>query len=185
VTVESPGPFLKYLILVPLTLLPIINPLSAVPAFTATAGTNRMVVCKFARQVAVNSWFVLVGSMLVGVYVLDIFGISLQVVRIGGGLLVAASGWHMLASKGGDEVHQAIAHQSVDLTDREGDGHDRRGDLPELPARRPGDGQAGRRGGDGHHAPVRLHPAVHRHRDHVDRLGGPEPHNQLIVKDCP
>jgi multiple antibiotic resistance protein len=34
--------------------------------------------------------------MLIGTYVLALFGISLPVVRIGGGLLVAATAWHML-----------------------------------------------------------------------------------------
>ena len=34
--------------------------------------------------------------MLIGTYVLGVFGISLPIVRIGGGLLVAATAWHML-----------------------------------------------------------------------------------------
>jgi multiple antibiotic resistance protein len=105
--------------LVPLTLLPIINPLGTAPIFNATAGSDRQVVRKFARQVAINSWMVLVVSMLVGIYVLDFFGISLQIVRLGGGLLVAAVGWRSLASHGQDEVQQAVAHRQIDLTDTE------------------------------------------------------------------
>jgi multiple antibiotic resistance protein len=108
-------PFLKALVIVPLTLLPIINPLAGAPIFTATAGKSDLVVKHMARQVAINSWFVLVGSMLVGTYVLELFGISLPIVRIGGGLLVAASGWRMLNHKDQDEVRAAIAHSSADL----------------------------------------------------------------------
>jgi multiple antibiotic resistance protein len=52
-------------------------------------GTNRAIARRLARQVAINSWFVLVVSMLIGTYVLAFFGVSLPVVRIGGGLLVA------------------------------------------------------------------------------------------------
>jgi multiple antibiotic resistance protein len=108
-------PFLKALVLVPLTLLPIINPLAGAPIFTATAGHSDTVVKRMARQVAINSWFVLVGSMLVGTYMLELFGISLPIVRIGGGLLVAASGWRMLNHKEQDEVRAAIAHSSAEL----------------------------------------------------------------------
>jgi len=112
-------PFLRSLALVPLTLLPIINPLASAPIFAATAGTERPVVRKFARRVAFNSWMLLVVSMLVGIYVLDFFGISLQIVRLGGGLVVAAMGWRALNSKGSDDVQQAVAHRTPEPTDTE------------------------------------------------------------------
>ena len=112
-------PFLKSLVLVPLTLLPIINPLSAAPVFIATAGTNPLVIRRMARQIAINSWFILVASMLVGIYVLDFFGISLPIVRVGGGLLVAASGWRMLNRTGGSDVQKAVADRPADLTHHE------------------------------------------------------------------
>lgn len=112
--------FLKALVIVPLTLLPIINPLSGAPVFTATAGSNPLVSSQLAKQVAINCWFVLVVSMLVGTYVLDIFGISLPIVRIGGGLLVAATGWRMLNSHDDDAVRQAVANsQGTALTEVE------------------------------------------------------------------
>jgi len=108
--------FFKSLVLVPLTLLPIINPLSGAPVFAATAGGNPVVVRRMARQVALNSWCVLVVSMLVGIYVLDFFGISLAIVRIGGGLVVAASGWRMLNSRGRNDVQQAVADDEAVLS---------------------------------------------------------------------
>jgi multiple antibiotic resistance protein len=89
-------PFLKALILIPVTLLPIINPLSTAPIFVATVGANRSIAQRLARQVAINGWFVVVVSMLIGTYVLAFFGVSLPVVRLGGGLLVAATAWRML-----------------------------------------------------------------------------------------
>jgi multiple antibiotic resistance protein len=67
--------------------------------------------------VAINCWFVLVASLFVGTYVLELFGISLPIVRIGGGLLVAASGWRMLNHSDDDEVHAAVKRsQSAALT---------------------------------------------------------------------
>ena len=92
-------PFLKSVLLIPLTLLPIINPLSGMPVFTSQAGHNPTVVRKMARQVAINCWFILVASILIGHYLLDIFGISLAIVRIarrasGGGLGLAHAVQH-------------------------------------------------------------------------------------------
>ena len=112
-------PFLKALILVPVTLLPIINPLSTAPLFVATVGANRSITKPLARQVAINAWFVVVASMLVGTYVLAFFGVSLPVVRLGGGLLVAATAWRMLHRAEDDDVHAAAAVEASTLSDAE------------------------------------------------------------------
>jgi multiple antibiotic resistance protein len=112
-------PALKALALVPLTLLPIINPLSTAPVFAAATGGDRMLSKRLARQVALNSWFVMVGAMLIGTYVLAFFGISLPVVRIGGGLLVASTGWRMLHKNESDEVQTAASQQAGRLSDAE------------------------------------------------------------------
>jgi multiple antibiotic resistance protein len=112
-------PFLKALILIPVTLLPIINPLSTAPLFVATVGANRSIAQRLARQVAINGWFVVVTSMLIGTYVLAFFGVSLPVVRLGGGLLVAATAWRMLHRTEDDDVHAAAAEQAATLSDAE------------------------------------------------------------------
>ena len=110
---------LKSLILIPVTLLPIINPLSTAPVFVALIGSNRAASKPLARQVAINSWFVLVAAMLIGTYVLALFGISLPVVRLGGGLLVAATGWRMLNRTDDDDVHAAAAENAATLSPAE------------------------------------------------------------------
>jgi multiple antibiotic resistance protein len=72
---------------------------------------------RLARQVAINCFFVLSASLLIGTYVLELFGISIPIVRIGGGLLVAASGWRMLNRSEEDEVTAAVQRsQRGDLT---------------------------------------------------------------------
>jgi multiple antibiotic resistance protein len=110
--------FLHALALVPVTLLPIINPLGGAPVFMMTAGGDPAVTQQLARQVTINCWFVLVASMLVGTYVLELFGISLPIVRIGGGLLVAASGWRMLNSSDDDEVQAAVKRSQLSSLSR-------------------------------------------------------------------
>jgi multiple antibiotic resistance protein len=53
--------------------------------------------------------------MLIGTYVLAIFGISLPVVRVGGGLLVAATAWRMLHRTEDDDVHAAAAEKAAEI----------------------------------------------------------------------
>ncbi len=112
-------PFLKALVLIPVTLLPIINPLSTAPVFAGTVGANRALSAPLARQVAINSWFVLVASMLFGTHILEIFGITLPVIRLGGGVLVAATGWRMLNRTEDDDVHKAALDEAATLSDAE------------------------------------------------------------------
>ena len=112
-------PMLKGLILVPITLLPIINPLSTAPIFAASVRGNDQMGAQLARQVAINAWFVIVVSILIGTYVLALFGISLPVVRIGGGLLVAATGWRMLHRQEEDDVHAAAAAVTTEMSSAE------------------------------------------------------------------
>lgn len=89
----------KEMFLVPVTLLPIINPLSIASIFVSSVGAKHGLARMLARQIGMNVAWVIIASMLVGTYVLTIFGISLAVVRFGGGLLVAASAWRMLAAR--------------------------------------------------------------------------------------
>jgi multiple antibiotic resistance protein len=110
---------LHALLVVPLTLLPIMNPLSSAPVFMLTAGDDAGNTKRLARQVSLNCLYVILGALFVGTYVLDIFGISLPIVRVGGGLLVAASGWRMLDKSEDDEVRAAVARGQVALSARE------------------------------------------------------------------
>jgi len=116
---STPVPALEQLIhalfIVPLTLLPIINPLSSAPIFMTTAGHDPENTRRLARQVALNCWYVILGALFVSTYVLDFFGISLPIVRIGGGLLVAASAWRMLNRSEDDEVRAAVAREHVGM----------------------------------------------------------------------
>jgi multiple antibiotic resistance protein len=50
-----------------------------------------------SQKVAIYSFFLLIGSLLWGVKILTFFGISIYAVQIGGGLVVAATGWSLLA----------------------------------------------------------------------------------------
>lgn len=84
-------------------LLPIVNPIGSAALFLAlTQGHPAPIRQTLSRKIAVNSFFLLGASVLVGTYVLRFFGISIPVVQIGGGLVVLATGWGMLNQKEGE-----------------------------------------------------------------------------------
>ena len=80
-------------------LLPIVDPLGNAPIYlaliTALTPAER---ARMAKLVALNSFFLLLVSILVGAYVLDFFGVSIPAVQVGGGIIVCAIGWSLLNS---------------------------------------------------------------------------------------
>jgi len=101
--------FTKSILLVLTALLPIINPPGAAPIFlTYTQGSSDKERKAIAKRIAINSLFMLLGAMFIGTYLLKFFGISLAVVRVGGGLVVALAGWRLL----GAEDHSAEQSQN-------------------------------------------------------------------------
>jgi multiple antibiotic resistance protein len=79
------------------TLIPIVNPLGSAPIFLSMSADLPTVARRqLPRQVAWNSFLLLAAAMLVGSHILQWFGISVPIVRVGGGLLAVASGWRLL-----------------------------------------------------------------------------------------
>jgi len=94
---EQFGILVRIVILVIATLLPLINPAGSAAIFhSMTLGIPDGERRKMAWHIGVDSFFLIVAATFIGSYVLDFFGVSLTSVRIGGGLLVAASGWKLL-----------------------------------------------------------------------------------------
>jgi multiple antibiotic resistance protein len=78
-------------------LFPIVNPIGSAPIFLALTSHNSIAVRRtLVRRVTLNSFILLLGSLFVGSHVLVFFGITLPVLRIGGGLAVASFGWRLL-----------------------------------------------------------------------------------------
>ena len=94
----------KNLLLIVSALFPIVDPLGGSPIFLAltrqygSEGRRAL-----SRRIALNSFFLLVGSYLIGTHILAFFGISLPVVQVGGGLIVISTGWAMLKQPADEE----------------------------------------------------------------------------------
>jgi multiple antibiotic resistance protein len=106
----------KSILLIVSALFPLVNPIGGSPIFlllTQEYSTQERKL--LARSVAINSFILLIVSVLVGTHILSFFGISLPVVQVGGGLIVISTGWGMLTrsdpSAAADRGHM---HQTVD-----------------------------------------------------------------------
>jgi multiple antibiotic resistance protein len=78
-------------------LFSIVNPLSgAFIFFGATRELEPRVRAQVSRWVAIYAFSIVTVSLYVGAYVLSFFGISIPVLRVAGGIVVAMSGWRML-----------------------------------------------------------------------------------------
>jgi len=100
--------FGKSALLIIATLLPIMNPPSTATIFlTLTEGASRQTRDELAKRIAINVALLIMGFTLIGSYVLDFFGISLDIVRVGGGLLVAHTGWRLLSAERSDAPRTA------------------------------------------------------------------------------
>lgn len=78
-------------------LLPVINPLGSALVLLGVAGNAPgPVFRKLARKIAMRTTLFLVVVELVGTALLRFFGISLPVVQVAGGLVLATMGWSLL-----------------------------------------------------------------------------------------
>src|SRR5665213_3711233 len=78
-------------------LFPLINPLGSAIIFLGLVGPADSVVYKsLARRIAIRTVLFLVVVDLVGALILTFFGISLPVIEVAGGLVLASMGWQLL-----------------------------------------------------------------------------------------
>lgn len=102
--------FAKALIVVPVTLLPIVNPIAVAPIFLSMTGPlEEKVAARLAKRIAFNCFLLLIGVVFTGSHVLDFFGVSLPIVRVAGGIIVGMAGWRLLNDQGKDSLHSSVA----------------------------------------------------------------------------
>jgi multiple antibiotic resistance protein len=106
----------KYFGLAFTALLPLVNPLGSALIFLGLVGSAPIPVYhSLARRIAINTVIFFVVIDLIGAAILRFFGISLPIVQVSGGLVIAAIGWSILSQKDTDpssEKMQAAAAQA-------------------------------------------------------------------------
>lgn len=105
-------------VLVFAALFPIVNPLGSAPIFLSlTARCTEAERDRLALGVAVNGFFLLLGSLLFGSEILEFFGLTVPVVRVAGGLLVATMGWKLLSEGSAPPERQAVEAEAPAISD--------------------------------------------------------------------
>jgi multiple antibiotic resistance protein len=117
--------FIKVLLAVFVALFPVVNPIGCAPIFLSLTqqypdSAQRIL----SGKIAIYSFMLLAVSLLFGSIILGFFGISLVVIQIAGGLLLAATGWNLLnqkdedstASKPSETLEDALQHAFFPLT---------------------------------------------------------------------
>jgi len=89
--------FLKFFGLSFSALLPLINPLGSALVFLGLVGNAPPAVYRhLARKIAIDTTLFLAAIELAGTAMLTFFGISLPVMQVSGGLVLASMGWSLL-----------------------------------------------------------------------------------------
>ena len=100
-------------------LFPIVNPLGNTPIFISlTPGYSSEERSALSWKIALNSYWLLTGSLLIGSHILDFFGISIPVVQIGGGLVVMSTGWTLLQhdpEQARENAERKVSPQDISL----------------------------------------------------------------------
>ena len=98
-------------------LLPIIDPFAGAPIFLAmTSELTPPERARMSKLVALNSFALLLASILVGAYVLDFFGISIPAVQVAGGTVVCAFAWSLLNGPSNPDMSASVnrpTHDSI------------------------------------------------------------------------
>ena len=98
-------------------LFSIVNPVGSALIFHQMLSHHTAEVRRgLAPTIALYAFFILLGSLLLGGYILNFFGVSLGALRVAGGLVVAIRAWALLMSPEEHEDHKmgqaspALAH---------------------------------------------------------------------------
>jgi multiple antibiotic resistance protein len=101
-------------------LLPVINPVGSALMFLGVVGIiPAEEFRRLARRVAVGMVLFLLAFEIGGAAILNFFGISLPVVELGGGFVLAAMGYRMLNQDEGADAQSASPAQSTTRLDEE------------------------------------------------------------------
>ena len=94
---------LKVTVTIFLALFPVVNPIGTALILTGmTGGTDPAVWKAMSRKIAAYSFLVLISFYLFGSLILQLFGITIPVVQVSGGMVLAVMGWQMLNGSPGD-----------------------------------------------------------------------------------
>lgn len=110
--------FLKFTEIAFTSLFPLINPIGSVPAFSGLTANDTPEFRKSqARKTALTVVIILIVFLFIGRLLLQLFGITIGVLQIAGGLIVANTAWQMVIAKTpANDPNSNTKVQNVDIS---------------------------------------------------------------------
>ncbi len=102
------------------SLFTVVNPLGAVPVWLAmTPDYTRIERNRAALMTSLYFFLILISFFLAGTFILNFFGISLNAMRIAGGLIILSSGYALLSGKFAESrtVGKKVKKEALEKTD--------------------------------------------------------------------
>jgi multiple antibiotic resistance protein len=113
--------FIKYFGLAFSALFPLVNPIGDALVFLGLVGSAPGAVYRaLAKKIAVSTTLFLLVVQVAGTAILRLFGISLPVMQVSGGLVIAAMGWNLLNAEDGPHPVETAPLVASDVTALEG-----------------------------------------------------------------
>ena len=111
--------FLELVLVSFVALFPVVNPIGTAlvldPLLHHSVGAARRIA---SAKIALYCFLICTGTLLIGIWIFKLFGISLPIVQMAGGVLICRAGWQMLSakneSKESAETSQPARPESVD-----------------------------------------------------------------------
>ena len=95
-------------------IFPVVNPPGTALVFLGlTRDASPEVRRVLAWRVARNAFFVLIGALALGALILRLYGISIPVLRVAGGFIVAVAGWKLLVEGNQKDLEASRAKQPL------------------------------------------------------------------------
>jgi multiple antibiotic resistance protein len=98
-----------------ITLFPVVNPIGTAfilnPYFNDLSKSEQT---KIASKIALYSFFVCLVTLLLGQYILEVFGISVPVVQFAGGIIICKIGWEFMSDAPQDSKIELKGANSLD-----------------------------------------------------------------------
>lgn len=94
-----------------IALFPVINPLGI--AFIVNPfleGTTRRERKRYVLRIALYTFYLCTITLFSGQWILQLFGLSVPVIRLAGGIMICKIGWDMLSGKDDDQQERADIH---------------------------------------------------------------------------
>lgn len=100
------------------SLVSLINPLGAIPVFLSlTSNHPKDWIRKQILKTSLNVFVICVVSFLIGNYILEFSGISINALKIAGGIIISRSGFQLLNAKHKKDVGKKIQSESLQKED--------------------------------------------------------------------